>query len=82
MVILLYVLLILCLILKEVVPGVNIKLATLAFGTFRFILSFIATGVLHNYDRRTLCIFSGTIMGVALFVSGLCYHYRTNTGNN
>lgn len=81
-VILLYVFLILCIILKEVTHGINVKFATLAFGTFRFILSFVATGVLHSYGRRTLCIFSGTIMGVTLFISGLCYHYRTNTGNN
>ncbi|VVC36225.1 Hypothetical protein CINCED_3A014919 [Cinara cedri] len=64
--------------LQEVTHGINIKLATLAFGTFRFILSFVATGVVHKYGRRPLCILSGIVMGITLFISGLCFHYRTS----
>lgn len=47
------------------------------FGFIRFILSFMATGLLHSYGRRPLCIFSGIVMGITLFISGLCVYLRT-----
>lgn len=51
--------------------------ATFLFGFLRFILSFVATGMLHTYGRRTLCMISGTIMAITLLISGLCYHLKT-----
>lgn len=57
--------------------GVDYKLSTLLFGFLRFILSFMATGMLHKYGRRPLCIFSGIVMGITLFISGLCIHLKT-----
>ncbi|XP_025197012.1 facilitated trehalose transporter Tret1-2 homolog [Melanaphis sacchari] len=63
--------------LQEVAQGIDIKYATLLFGLFRFLLSFVATGVLHNYGRRPLCMISGIIMGISLFISGLCFYSRT-----
>lgn len=63
--------------LQEVARGINIKFATLLFGLFRFLLSFVATGMLHNYGRRPLCMLSGIIMGITLFISGLCFFLRT-----
>lgn len=47
------------------------------FGFLRFILSFMATGMLHSYGRRSLCIFSAIAMGITLFISGLCIYLRT-----
>ncbi|XP_060862227.1 facilitated trehalose transporter Tret1-2 homolog isoform X3 [Metopolophium dirhodum] len=64
--------------LHEVAQGIDIKFATLLFGLFRFLLSFVATGMLHNYGRRPLCMISGIIMGITLFISGLCFYLRTN----
>lgn len=64
--------------LKEVANGVNYKVATLLFGFVRFVLSFVATGMLHNYGRRPLCIISGIIMAITLFISGLCFHFKTS----
>lgn len=66
---------------KEVAQGIDIKFATLLFGLFRFLLSFVATGMLHKYGRRPLCMISGIIMGITLFISGLCFCLRTK-GNN
>jgi len=63
--------------LQEVVEGVDIKVATLLFGFLRFVLSFVATGVLHNYGRRPLCIISGCVMGITLFISGICFHLKS-----
>ncbi|KAE9527298.1 hypothetical protein AGLY_012996 [Aphis glycines] len=63
--------------LQEVTQGINIKYATLLFGLFRFLLSFVATGMLHNYGRRPLCMISGIIMGITLFISGLCFYLRS-----
>lgn len=67
-------------IFKEVAKGIDDKLATFLFGFFRFILSFVATGMLRTYGRRPLCIISGIIMGITLFISGLCVYLR-NIGN-
>jgi SP family facilitated glucose transporter-like MFS transporter 8 len=68
-------------ILKEVVKGVNLKFATFLFGLLRFILSFVATGMLHTYGRRPLCMISGIIMAITLLISGLCFHLKA-IGNN
>lgn len=68
------------LLFKEVAKEIDFKLATLLFGFLRFILSFVATGMLRNYGRRSLCISSGIIMAITLFVSGWCMHLR-NKGN-
>jgi len=64
--------------LKEVTKGIDIKIATLLFGFLRFILSFVATGASHNYGRRPLCIISGIVMGITLFISGICFHLKAN----
>lgn len=61
---------------KEVAQGVDPKVATILFGFLRFLLSFAAAGMLHNYGRRPLCIYSAIIMGIALLICGICYHLR------
>lgn len=64
------------LILQEVVKGVDVKFATFLFGFLRFILSFVATGMLHTYGRRPLCMMSGIIMAITLLISGFCFHLK------
>ncbi|XP_050420599.1 facilitated trehalose transporter Tret1-like [Adelges cooleyi] len=68
--------------LSNIAKEIDIKLATIIFGTVRLILSFMATGVLHKYGRRPLCMNSAIVMGLSLFVSGLCLYLRKSGVEN
>ncbi|XP_050544086.1 facilitated trehalose transporter Tret1-like isoform X2 [Daktulosphaira vitifoliae] len=65
-------------IFKDIAKGIDKKIATILFGVARLILSIIATGILHNYGRRPLCISTGITMGYSLLVAGICVKLRAN----
>lgn len=65
--------------IKEVVQGVDSKIATILFGFLRFVLSFVATGMLHNYGRRPLCIVSSIIMAITLLICGICFYLKASS---